>query len=172
MTSFAAIDFETANQHRSSICSVGVVVVENAAITGRFYELVKPAPNFYTHWNTEIHGIRFEDTARAKTFPEVWESLFKKIQGLPLVAHSSGFENSCLRAVHEFYELDCPRHTFVCTCQGAKKCFPNLPNHRLDTVTSHLGIHLAHHHNALTDAEACAKIAMKIFNFQTPPPTC
>ena len=28
MKSFAAIDFETANQHRSSVCSVGVVTID------------------------------------------------------------------------------------------------------------------------------------------------
>jgi DNA polymerase-3 subunit epsilon len=33
MTDFAAIDFETANGHRTSICSVGVVIVRNGAIT-------------------------------------------------------------------------------------------------------------------------------------------
>ncbi|MDR1738243.1 MAG: hypothetical protein LBR66_05430 [Candidatus Symbiothrix sp.] len=32
MKSFAAIDFETANQHRS-ICSVGVVIVKDGVIT-------------------------------------------------------------------------------------------------------------------------------------------
>ncbi len=51
MKSFAAIDFETANQHRSSVCSVGVVVVRNGkvTVTDKRYWLIKPTPNFYTY---------------------------------------------------------------------------------------------------------------------------
>lgn len=33
MTDFAAIDFETANKERSSVCSVGIVIVRNGEIT-------------------------------------------------------------------------------------------------------------------------------------------
>lgn len=39
MKSFAAIDFETANHNRSSICSVGVVIVENEIIVDKVYRL-------------------------------------------------------------------------------------------------------------------------------------
>lgn len=48
MTDFAAIDFETANGRRSSVCSVGIVVVRNGEIVDRFYSLIQPAPNYYT----------------------------------------------------------------------------------------------------------------------------
>ena len=35
MKDFAAIDFETANCERSSVCSVGVVIVRNGEIVDR-----------------------------------------------------------------------------------------------------------------------------------------
>ena len=35
ISDFAAIDFETANQHRSSVCSVGVVVVRGGIIVDK-----------------------------------------------------------------------------------------------------------------------------------------
>ena len=38
MTNFVAIDFETANQYRSSVCSIGVVIVRSGKIVGRSYE--------------------------------------------------------------------------------------------------------------------------------------
>ena len=37
MKDFAAIDFETANNERSSVCSVGIVVVRNGEIVDKFY---------------------------------------------------------------------------------------------------------------------------------------
>lgn len=48
MRDFAAIDFETANNQRSSVCSVGVVVVRNGEIADTFYSLINPEPNYYT----------------------------------------------------------------------------------------------------------------------------
>jgi len=62
MLKFAAIDFETANQHRSCICSVGVVFVEDNNIVDTFYELVKPTPDFFCRWVIDIHGITSQDT--------------------------------------------------------------------------------------------------------------
>ena len=48
MQDFVAIDFETANGKRSSVCSVGIVVVRGGEIVDRFYSLIKPTPNYYT----------------------------------------------------------------------------------------------------------------------------
>lgn len=36
MTDFAAIDFETANGRRSSVCSVGIVIVRDGGIVYKF----------------------------------------------------------------------------------------------------------------------------------------
>ena len=60
MDNFAAIDFETANNERTSICSVGVVIVRNGEIADRFYSLVHPEPDYYLYWNTRIHGLTQE----------------------------------------------------------------------------------------------------------------
>ena len=49
MKNFAAIDFEIANGQRSSVCSVGIVIVRNGEIQEKFYSLIKPEPNYYIH---------------------------------------------------------------------------------------------------------------------------
>ena len=41
MNSFAAIDFETANFKRESVCSVGLVLVEEGEIVGSYYHLIQ-----------------------------------------------------------------------------------------------------------------------------------
>ena len=55
MRNFAAIDFETANGKRTSVCSVGVVIVKDGKIVNKIYRLIRPAPNYYTQWTTAIH---------------------------------------------------------------------------------------------------------------------
>ena len=47
MRDFAAIDFETANNERSSVCSVGIVIVRDGEIIDTFYSLIQPEPNYY-----------------------------------------------------------------------------------------------------------------------------
>jgi DNA polymerase-3 subunit epsilon len=162
-TSFAALDFETANYHRSSVCSVGVVVVRNGMVTDKIYRLIRPEPEWYSYWNTLIHGLTAADTANEKVFPFVWQEIVPKIAGLPLVAHNSPFDEGCLRAAHRVYQMDYPDYEFYCTCRASRKSFGKLlPNHQLHTVATYCGFDLANHHHALADAEACAAIAMKI----------
>ena len=44
LNDFAAIDFETANNERSSVCSVGIVIVRDGEIVDSFYSLIQPEP--------------------------------------------------------------------------------------------------------------------------------
>ena len=44
MKDFAAIDFETANEQRCSVCSVGVVIVRDGEIVDNYYSLIRPEP--------------------------------------------------------------------------------------------------------------------------------
>jgi len=86
MKSFAAIDFETANYNPSSVCSIGMVIVRGGLIIDKIYRLIHPEPEWYSYWNTQIHGLTAADTANAKVFPFIWEEIAPKIDGLPLVA--------------------------------------------------------------------------------------
>ncbi len=165
MNSFAAIDFETANQARSSVCSVGVVVVKNGQIANTYYHLIKPEPNFYSYWNVRVHGITKEDTQDAPIFPKVWQEIEPLIEDLPLVAHNSPFDEGCLKAAFATYNLDYPDYKFYCTLKASRKILGSkLENHKLDTVASFLGFDLRNHHHALSDAQACAYIALKLFS--------
>ena len=163
MTSFAAIDFEIANFHRSSVCSIGVVIVRDGQITDKIYRLVRPEPEWYWWRFTDIHGLSNIDTENEKVFPHVWKEIAPKIEGLPLVAHNSAFDESCLQEVFRVYQMDEPDYEFHCTCRASRETFGDaLPNHQLHTVAAHCGYDLHNHHQALADAEACAMVAMKI----------
>ena len=165
MISFAAIDFETANSSRSSVCSVGIVIVRDGIITEKIYELIKPEPEYYSYWNSRVHGLTIEHTRNALTFPEVWSTIFPKIEGLPLVAHNSPFDSGCLRAVFKTYRMDYPDFEFYCTLKASRKVFGGIRNYQLKTVAMHCGFNLANHHHALADAEACAVIALRTLEF-------
>lgn len=162
MKNFAAIDFETANYERSSVCSVGIVVVRNGEIADTFYSLIQPEPNYYNYRCSKVHGLTREDTEEAPVFSEVWKHVEPIIKGLPLVAHNKAFDESCLKAAFKVYQMDYPDYPFYDTLAASRKAFPNADNHQLQTVATLCGYDLRKHHNALADAEACAWIAREI----------
>ncbi|MDE6535074.1 MAG: 3'-5' exonuclease [Muribaculaceae bacterium] len=161
MKDFVAIDFETANGRRSSVCSVGIVIVRDGRIVDRFYSLIQPSPNYYNRWTTAVHGLTRRDTDDQPTFPEVWTRIEPLIEGLPLVAHNRPFDESCLKAAFEEYGMDYPGYEFYCTLAASRRKL-RLPNHQLHVSAAACGFDLENHHNALADAEACAAIALKL----------
>lgn len=163
MKDFAAIDFETANECRTSVCSVGVVVVREGEIADRFYSLIRPEPDYYRYFCCKVHGLCHSDTCNAPLFPDVWRQIEPLIEGLPLVAHNARFDEGCLREVHRAYNMDYPDYVFYDTLLASRRTFGNsLPNHQLHTAALACGYNLTDHHYALSDAEACAMIALKI----------
>ena len=161
MKDFAAIDFETANGSRSSVCSVGIVIVRNGKIVDKFYSLIRPNPNYYTFFTTRVHGLTRKDTDPYPHFPEVWAQVSERIEGLPLVAHNKMFDEGCLKAVFAKYGMPYPGYKFHCTLSASRRCL-RLPNHQLHVVARACGYDLEHHHHALADAEAAGIICLHI----------
>lgn len=152
MKDFAAIDFETANNERTSICSVGLVIVRNGEIADRFYSLIRPEPNYYTYWCTRVHGLTCKNTDEAPVFPMVWQRIESLIEGLPLVAHNKAFDEGCLKAVFRCYGMDYPDYDFRCTLVQSRRVWPG-GRHNLDVIAERCGYRLANHHHALDEAK-------------------
>jgi DNA polymerase-3 subunit epsilon len=161
MNDFAAIDFETANFERTSVCSVGVVVVRDGKKVDSFYSLIHPEPDYYNNVCSSVNGLCREDTADAPVFPDVWKQIEPKIEGLPLVAHNKAFDENCLKAVFRMYQMDYPDYPFYCTLIRSRQLWPG-GHHNLDIIAERCGYDLKNHHHARADAEACAAIALKI----------
>lgn len=172
MDNFIAIDVETANNEPTSICAIGAVKVHDGAIVDRFYSLVRPEPNWYIRYFSEsIHGICRSDTDSAGTFDRVWEEMCGQfgfnadnIDDVVFVAHNKMFDERCLRAAHRTYGMTWPDNPFYCTLTAARRRIPKqlVGSYSLPYVCDFMGIPFYNHHNALADAEACAKIAMTL----------
>ena len=167
---FIDIDFETANQHLCSICAMGVVIVRNGRVADEYYSLIHPEPEYYSYFCQRVHGLTSKDTDDAPIFPLAWEvvekkrtALFSESMQVPFVAHNARFDEGCLKAVFRVYQMDYPDYFFYDTLAASRHCFGRtLENHQLQTVAAACGFDLKRHHHALADAEACARIALKI----------
>jgi DNA polymerase-3 subunit epsilon len=148
-TSFTAIDFETAQGKRWSICQVGLVRVENGQITDKISKLVCPPNNFYQYRNTEIHGISSADTCLSPTFEVLWPDLKPYIQNQTVVAHNGAFDFSCLNQTLAYYGLEQPAFNQKCTFKIFRKGLADLCREYQIQLN---------HHDALSDALACAEL--------------
>lgn len=156
---FVAIDFETANNLRSSVCSVGIVQVKNGKIYREIQSLINPLSEFH-YYNTKIHGITESMVHSAPTFEEFWPDMKGLIDGQVVIAHNASFDMGVLQeSLRQFHEPS-PLFEYGCSYRMAKKVWPQLYNHKLSTVANYLGISLRHH-DALEDARASAIITMK-----------
>ena len=43
-----------------------------------YYSLIKPEPEYYSYWNTRVHGLTLEDTLNADVFPKVWAEMIAR----------------------------------------------------------------------------------------------
>lgn len=158
---FVAIDFETATGSRHSACAVGMVTVENGIIVEEFQSLIQPPDNEYWWHNIQVHGIRPQHTIQSPTFDEIYPELRKRLYGRKVVAHNESFDRSVLTKSMGYYQLDYSDlelpNRWECTLKmyRAKGFAPA----KLDVCCNAMNIKL-NHHEALSDARACAKLYM------------
>ena len=157
---WVAIDFETATREANSACALGLAIVSGGRVTRTESWLIQPPFNEYEYRNTLIHGLNAGDTELAPDFAEVWWELEPLLSAGPLLAHNAAFDIRVLRALIASYELVTPAYEYICTVSLARKAFPQLVNHKLNTVCDHCGITLVHP-AAASDAAACATLALE-----------
>jgi DNA polymerase-3 subunit epsilon len=154
---FVAIDFETADYRPDSACAVALVRVENHRIVRKVHHLIRPPRKEFVF--TYLHNIAWEDVAQERTFGELWPQLAPLLEGAEfLAAHNAGFDRSVLHTCCAAYGLPPPPHPFRCTVKLARETWRLYPT-KLPDVCRHLGIPLKHH-DAASDAEACARIVL------------
>lgn len=157
---FVSIDFETANALRSSVCSMGIVVVQDGVIIEEGHWLIQPQDNYFDSYNIAIHGITPETVADQPEFPGVWPEIKKYLDGQLVVAHNASFDMSVLRHVLDQYDLPYPEFNYSCTWIVSKKVWPGEISYKLPLVAKKFGVTFKHH-DALEDARAAAIIFSK-----------
>ena len=158
---YFALDFETLDYWRASVCSLSIVVIEDNKIKNKYYFLVCPPSKNEAYYCVQTHGLHYKDVKDAPDFKTIWDKVDKIIDGSPIIAHNASFEKSCINACHEEFGTN-NEYEYIDTLKMARKYLPNISNHKLDTVSEAIGHDLKNHHNALDDAIACANIFIKL----------
>lgn len=148
---FVAIDFETMTAELTSACAIGLVKVINGNIQQEFYSLINPIPDSREQNNTHVHGITPEMVADAPTFGQLFPTLKSFITDLPIVCHNRGADINIMQRCMDYYGL-----TGIDTANNY--CTYEMTGLSLTACCAQFGINMGAHHNALDDADACAKV--------------
>lgn len=161
---FVSIDFETANETRTSACSIGITVVKNNKIIEKFSFLIKPKENRFKPMNIWIHGITEEDVKNEKEFNELWPILKKYLENKLIIAHNAYFDIDVLISTLELYGLTLKNCCYLCTVDISRRVYEGLPDNKLSTLGEMLKLDFKHH-NAEDDSMIAANIFIDVCEY-------
>lgn len=155
-----ALDFETANASLASACALGITIYDDGEIVDNFEWYFKPHSRYNFFTNTPIHGIEKKDVEDEEEFVFYFPELQWILEDAVIIAHNAPFDIGVLNALCDLYGLDHFKNLYLDTVKIARRVYPELYNHRLNTVSEYLGIEL-NHHNGKSDSFACLMILIK-----------
>lgn len=160
MYDFIAIDFETANKHMNSACSIGIACVKDLEIVHTDYFLIKPPTDLFRYENTEINGLTYEDVKDADTFDLVYDKISHYFNECKYVfAHNALFDMNVLAECLKTYNIERPIFTYIDSMNFSTRVCHGV-GRKLIERCDYLGIPTENHHNALADAIMCAYIVI------------
>ena len=157
---FNAVDVETANSDRSSICQIGIAHVIDGQVVDRWGTLVDPEDEF-DDWNIRIHGITSAKIQGSPTLPEVREELRRRLRGQVLVSHTR-FDRSAFEMAIDKYGLEQLQVYWLDSAKIVRRTWPEKFGQRgfgLKNMAHYIG-HEFKHHDAVEDAVAAAEITL------------
>lgn len=158
---FNAIDVETANTDRASICQIGIVHVVDGQIEDTWKTYINPE-DWFDPWIVDIHGISEDMVASSPTMPEVRDELRRRLRGTIVISHTAfdrvAFERAMLK-----YDLEQLQVTWMDSAKVARRWWQKYAKrgYGLKNIASDLGIDF-NHHDALEDARATALIMLRV----------
>ena len=160
---FFAIDVETANADRSSICQIGIVEVRKGAFVSEWSTFIDPK-DYFDSWNVRIHGIDEARVSGAPVFKEIAAEIKERLNGHYVISHSP-FDKGAINAAFAVNRLPPCEPIWLDSARMSRRVWHQdelISNGvALAVLAEKLGIEFQHH-DALEDAKACAEISLRI----------
>ena len=157
---FVVVDVEAtgAKTPPNRLIELGAYRIRGGRIVDKFLSLVNPEipiPRFVA----SLTGISNDMVKNAPVFAEVAPQWLDFVSDSVLVAHNAPFDTSFLNhEISRVYANHRMVNPHLCTVRLSRRAFPDLSNHRLETIAQHFSIPIASRHRAGSDALATAEI--------------
>lgn len=166
MSRHIAIDVETTGLGIAAggrVIEIGAVAIEDGRIIAELSTLIRTGTPI-SYGAFRVHGISREMLHSKPSPAEVWPAFMEFAGHAPLIAHNAPFDMGFIRHELALLGLALPNPS-ICTVRLARRCCPQLPNHRLETVARYLFGSIpadCRLHRALDDARLAARIWMAL----------
>ena len=159
------LDFETTGlspDWGARITEVAALRIEGNRIVERYTSLINCGVRV-PYEITALTGITQAMVNGAPPVAAVIPELLSFIGSEPVAAHNASFDAKFLRAECGQLGAAMDGQAFICSLKLSRRIYPALPNHRLGTVASHLGVRFSGAaHRAEADAEVTAKVLISM----------
>ncbi len=158
-TAFIALDVETSNFNRGSICQIGLAAFSETKLLESWGDYIDPE-EYFAGANIGIHGITGAMVFNCPKFFEVLPDLCKLEH--KIVIQHSGFDSGAIKEACGKYKLEVPEFIWADSAKIARRTWPKgtFNGYGLGELSSRLGIKFQHH-DAIEDAIAAGKVVLE-----------
>ncbi|MFP4017402.1 MAG: PolC-type DNA polymerase III, partial [Halanaerobiales bacterium] len=157
--------FETTglSNKNDEIIEIGAVKVKNGEIVDSFGTFISPDQKIPPKI-TEITGINNSMVADAPKLVEIIDEFIEFVDDSVLVAHNAVFDYGFLKGALKKADRPYIKNPVLDTLGLSRAIYPDLKNHKLNTICKHLNVDLENHHRAVDDAKATADILINMLD--------
>lgn len=160
---YVVFDIETTGLSAvyNKIIELAAVKVKNGEIIDRFESFADPHEPL-TETIIELTGITDEMLKGQPEIEDVLKNFYEFCGDAILVAHNASFDIGFLNVGYKKIGLGDVKNPVIDTLELARFLYPELKNHRLNTLCEKFNIELVSHHRAIYDAEATGYLLWKM----------
>jgi DNA polymerase III subunit alpha, Gram-positive type len=143
------------------IIELAAVKVKNGEIIDRFESFANPHHRL-SATTINLTGITDDMVQNAPEIEDVLKRFHEWTEDAVLVAHNASFDMGFLNVGLKKIGYEKAKNPVIDTLELGRFLFPELKNHRLNTLTKKFDIELTQHHRAIYDAEATGYLLLKM----------
>ncbi|RKQ37516.1 PolC-type DNA polymerase III [Oceanobacillus halophilus] len=143
-----------------TIIELAAVKIHKGDIVDRFEAFANPHHPL-SQTTIDLTGITDDMVQNAPEVEEVLKDFHAWMEDSILVAHNASFDMGFLNQGFKKIDYEKASNPVIDTLELARFLYPELKNHRLNTLSKHLDVELTQHHRAIYDAEATGYILWK-----------
>lgn len=162
LSQFVVLDVETTglSANKDKIIEIAMVKVVDGAECDRFSSLVNPEREISSRI-TKLTGITNEALATAPAFPEIAKTVSDFIGDSVILAHNAPFDLGFVSGELSQAGIT-TRLTYLDTLKLARTAYPYLPDHKLETLITELGLADEQTHRAMDDVICTLELFRRI----------
>ncbi|MEH7252849.1 PolC-type DNA polymerase III [Neobacillus niacini] len=165
---FVVFDVETTGLSAvyDTIIELAAVKIKDGEIIDRFESFANPHHRL-SATTINLTGITDDMVQNAPEVGEVIRRFHDWVEDAVLVAHNASFDMGFLNVGYKNIGLEKAKNPVIDTLELGRFLYPEMKNHRLNTLTKKFDIELTQHHRAIYDAEATGYLLLKMLKDAT-----